>query len=50
MRKQDVINDLLALGVTQEQIDAEQFAALDQMRHAIQSQQTETTEPTEPTE
>ena len=57
-----LLADLKALGVTREQLaetmgatklkdmTAEQFAALDQMRHAIQSQQTETTEPTEPTE
>ena len=57
-----LLADLKALGVTREQLaetmgatklkdmTTEQFAALDQMRHAIQSQQTETTEPTEPTE
>ena len=57
-----LLADLKALGVTREQLaetmgatklkdmTAEQFAALDQMRHEIQSQQTETTEPTEPTE
>lgn len=57
-----LLADLKALNVTREQLaetmgatklkdmTAEQFAALDQMRHTIQSQQTETTEPTEPTE
>lgn len=57
-----LLADLKALNVTREQLaetmgatklkdmTADQFAALDQMRHAIQSQQSETTEPTEPTE
>lgn len=57
-----LLADLKALSVTREQLaetmgatklkdmTAEQFAALDQMRHTIQSQQSETTEPTEPAE
>lgn len=58
----DVLTDLKALqvpwadvaavlnGTHPTDMTADQFAALDQMRHAIKSQQSETTEPTEPTE
>lgn len=62
VERDTLLADLKALGATKAQIletmgvkslrswdemTAEQFASLDQMRHTIQSQQTETTEPTE---